>query len=180
MSRIADAGFTGFMLREADRAPQENLQALELALKRFAFVVLHHRSRLPDGDIPLPHALHVSRGQTTKVRPFGWSCHTKEELDKAFQCGASYALLSPVFRPTSKPYDTRDPLGIERFIALAGDRPVLALGGINGERYRALRAAGAYGAAVLGDLSGLHDDDSARQKLARYDSLCAKGNKSGS
>ncbi|TNE88019.1 MAG: hypothetical protein EP330_16730 [Deltaproteobacteria bacterium] len=77
--------------------------------------------------------------------PFGVSCHDADELRLAFARGAAYALLSPVFPPTSKPEDTRDTLGIRGFRALAGDRPVYALGGLTDKT-----AFPCHGVAVLG------------------------------
>jgi thiamine monophosphate synthase len=83
----------------------------------------------------------------------GVSCHEAAEVDAAFGAGATYALLSPVWRPASKPDDRREPLGPERFLAIARERPVLALGGVTPERHAWLRARGAWGSAVLGGLA---------------------------
>lgn len=82
--------------------------------------------------------------------PHGRSCHDGPALDRAFAEGASYALLSPVFAPGSKPDDPRPTLGIDGFLALAAGRPVAALGGIDDDRAEALRARGAWGAAGIG------------------------------
>jgi thiamine monophosphate synthase len=73
------------------------------------------------------------------------SCHDADELRLAFARGASYALLSPVFPPTSKPTDTRETLGTRRFRDLAADHPVYALGGITADT-----AFPCFGVAVLG------------------------------
>jgi thiamine-phosphate pyrophosphorylase len=59
------------------------------------------------------------------------SVHNEEEASLAK--GASFALLSPVFSPGSKPADTRPPLGPQGFCSLAQSLPcpAWALGGIS-------------------------------------------------
>jgi thiamine monophosphate synthase len=85
-----------------------------------------------------------------EARLIGYSCHSAAELERAFLWGASYALLSPIFKPTSKASDERAPLGISAMRHLASERPVLALGGINADRFREVVRVGGYGGAVLG------------------------------
>lgn len=86
----------------------------------------------------------------------GASCHDLGELQAAADARCDYAVLSPVYAPTSKPGDARPPLGLEGFAALARAVPVpiLALGGVTPERCPALIAAGAAGIAALGGLFG--------------------------
>ena len=50
--------------------------------------------------------------------------------------------------------DTYDVLrsGLPNFLAIAKDRPVLALGGINPDNYAAVLAAGVYGVAIMGSI----------------------------
>lgn len=68
------------------------------------------------------------------------------------QAGADLALVSPVFPPGSKPDDTRPPLGVAGFHALAATLPypAFALGGIDPWSARGLR-----GAAGLAAISGV-------------------------
>lgn len=97
--------------------------------------------------------LHLTaRGEPVSGRAFGQSCHDPGELDRAFDSGARYALLSPVFRPTSKPDDDREPIGVERLVRWAAGRAVYALGGVDPSRATALAGAGAHGMAVLGGI----------------------------
>lgn len=72
---------------------------------------------------------------------------------------ADYVTCSPVFAPTSKPHDTRPPLGFAGLAAgVARARvPVLALGGIDETHGRACRRAGAHGVAVISSLFAAHD-----------------------
>lgn len=96
--------------------------------------------------------------------PFGVSCHTAADVDRAFDGGALYVTLSPVW-PTSKPGDDRHGLGPDRFLEIAAGRPVLALGGVTPPRWHALRARGAHGAAVM---SGLFADDDPAAVMRAY------------
>lgn len=109
------------------------------------------------------YGLHLPSQAPPTGHRHGRSCHDANELDRAFDQGAAYGFLSPVHRPTSKPSDSREPLGVDRFIALSAGRPVIALGGIDPARAHALREAGAHGVAVLGDLF-----DRAPAELAAY------------
>ena len=58
--------------------------------------------------------------------------------------GADLALVSPVFRPGSKPNDTRAPLGVEGFerLARALPCPAFALGGVDMTNAGSMKAAG--------------------------------------
>lgn len=96
-------------------------------------------------DRPPMDFLHIRAREARPQRPFGVSCHDEAELDAAFASGAAYALLSPVFRPTSKPGDKRVPLGSARFTAIADGRRVYALGGITEQT-----AFSTWGVATLG------------------------------
>jgi len=112
--------------------------------------------------------LHLAAGALPpRNRPFGQSCHTAEALDRAFASGAAYAVLSPVFRPTSKPDDRRPALGVDRFVAWADGRPVWALGGITPERARVIREAGGRGVAVLGGIFAQPDPAAAAKMVPK-------------
>ncbi|MCO4747902.1 MAG: thiamine phosphate synthase [Proteobacteria bacterium] len=104
---------------------------------------VHVHSRC--ADRPEADYLHIRGSEATPGRTFGVSCHSTADLDTAFARGAAYALLSPVFAPTSKPDDRRTPLGRQPFLDGAADRPVYALGGIT-----TATAFAAYGLAVSG------------------------------
>jgi len=123
-----------------------------------------------------PEGLHLTAaGVAPPGRRFGQSCHDRAELDRAFAAGARYALLSPVFRPTSKPDDEREPLGIERFVAWAAGRPVFALGGVTPDRAASLSAAGAHGVAVLGAIFGERDPRAGAKMVTRLVARCSGG-----
>lgn len=62
----------------------------------------------------------------------GISRHAQDALDDADIGLADYATISPIYRPTSKPGDTREPLGIPGLQACLrrSVRPLVALGGM--------------------------------------------------
>ena len=76
--------------------------------------------------------------------------------------GADYVIAGTVFPSASKPASTR-PLGVAglRAIVQAVDRPVLAIGGIHGERIGEVAAAGAAGFAAIGLFMASHPDPEA-------------------
>jgi len=83
----------------------------------------------------------------------GRSCHSVAEVEAAAAAGADYATLSPIFPTASKP-GYGPALGVETLAAVAAQSavPLLALGGLSADRLGACRAAGAKGAAVMGEV----------------------------
>lgn len=145
---LAEAGLVELVLREPHVSPDRLAVLCEAAAAQGLQVWVHDRHPAARAR---PEGLHLKADTPPPVgRQFGQSCHDPTELDRAFGAGATYALLSPVFRPTSKPDDRRPALGIDRFVAWAAGRPVYALGGITPDRAGPLRVAGAPGMAVLG------------------------------
>ena len=82
------------------------------------------------------------------VRLLGASCHTADELARAADLGADYAVLGPL-RPTPTHPDAT-PIGWDGFAALvAGARlPVYALGGLTRDDLDAAIDRGAHGVAL--------------------------------
>ena len=81
------------------------------------------------------------------------SVHNEEELRLAERVGADLVFVSPVFPTASHPQG--EALGPEAFAALVRttDLPVIALGGMNAERARALADTGMHGWAAIGALT---------------------------
>jgi thiamine-phosphate pyrophosphorylase len=150
------AGLPAVLLREDDADWASDLAAAGFAPGR---VIVHARVpgartlcerqgwglHLPDVD--LPARIVALRPQVTGL--LGASTHSVEAARAALAAGADYAFLSPIWRPGSKPDDTRLTLGPGVFGELRG-LPVLALGGVTPEREREARAAGAWGGAGMG------------------------------
>lgn len=153
---LGAAGLEVVVIREPDLPYGALDEVLDAAVAAIPTVVVHDRN---------PHARELCRERGLTVHltagtpppdglAFAASTHDPAEVDAALAAGARYALLSPVWAPLSKPTDHRRPLGPDRYLEIAGERPVYALGGITAARYGALVERGAPGAAVLAAVAG--------------------------
>jgi thiamine-phosphate pyrophosphorylase len=99
----------------------------------------------------------------------GVSTHTLEELDRALTFAPDYIALGPIF-PTILKAMPFGPQGLERigeWRRLIGERPLVAIGGLNPERARQCLAAAADSVAVVTDITLNADPEArARQWLA--------------
>ena len=116
--------------------PQDYLQTLELSMTRFDGY--HADSRMlktlqqrPDGKL------------------FSASCHNEDELLKAMQLDADFAVLSPVQKTASHP--EMDAMGWEKFASLLEvcPMPVYALGGVSEKDIQTAWSHGAQGVAAI-------------------------------
>jgi thiamine-phosphate pyrophosphorylase len=114
---------------------------------------------LPETSLPLTAARRLL-GERALI---GVSCHDARGLESAQAGGANFACLSPVFESPGK----GTPLGLRRFAALTRvtSLPVLALGGVQAQHARSLRAAGAVGLAVVSAVFGSPDPAAAVSAL---------------
>lgn len=168
---LGEAGLPALLIREPDAPAREIAALAEEAARWIPFVVLHERCA---GARSTGLPLHFRAGgpDPRPDVPFGISCHGGEAVDRALAAGASWAFLSPVWSPRSKPDDPRPTLGLDGYRAIAAGRPVLALGGVDAGRLAALRRAGGYGGAVMGAVFGgdpLHGARVVRELLAVFD-----------
>lgn len=91
--------------------------------------------------------------QTYTCRPdvewFSVSCHTVQDLQKAEQLNADFAVLSPVQHTKSHP--DAEPLGWESFASMLQqvNIPVFALGGVNASDIEKAQHSGAQGVAGI-------------------------------
>lgn len=144
---LGAAGVRGVILRER---PDADLRRAVAAARDARFTAVFAHARHPDAARCGADGVHLPDDGRPPVTPvWGRSTHSPSEARAAVDAGAALALLSPIWPPTSKPGDRRDALGIAGLLA-AGPGPILALGGVTPARWRELRDAGAYGAAVLG------------------------------
>ncbi|MBY6068291.1 thiamine phosphate synthase [Leisingera aquaemixtae] len=96
---------------------------------------------------------------------FGLSTHDEAELDRALSLGPEYVALGPVY-PTLLKKMKWGPQGLERVTRwkqMAGDVPLVAIGGLTPERLPGVFAAGADSAAVVTDIQ-IADDPEARTR----------------
>lgn len=168
---LADAGLPGLILREPHLDGAALAALAERASAGIPWVALHDRNPAARG-LPWPLHLPATADRSGLRQLFGVSCHDGAALDAAFHDGASWATLSPVWSPTSKPEDTRPTWGLDRFLRVARGRPVLALGGVDPARAQQAWARGATGVAVLGGIFGAASpEEAARRAVAVLEGL---------
>jgi len=93
----------------------------------------------------------------------GVSTHSLQELERALAFDPDYVALGPIF-PTILKAMPFEPQGLERigeWKKLIGDRPLVAIGGLNIERAEQCLAHGADSVAVVTDIT-LNADPEAR------------------
>lgn len=161
----AAGGAEAVLVRELDLAPQVRA-ALVARLAAGSLQVLSARRWVP-GAV----GVHLTRAQTgLDARPAPWhgrSCHDDGEVRRAVGGGAAYLTVSPVATTPSKPGygPALGPAGVGRAVRLAGDVPVLALGGVTPQNAAAFRDAGAHGVAVMGALMTAADPERVTRRL---------------
>lgn len=103
----------------------------------------------------LPVGLHYASDAAPAVRtvPFSVSAHSSAAVQRALAKGATWGLLSPIWRSPSKLGDRRPPLGL----SVLRTPGAVALGGVSTERVGRCRAAGARGVAGMGGIFGARD-----------------------
>jgi thiamine-phosphate diphosphorylase len=107
---------------------------------------------VPSAGVQLGHGgLPVDAARA--LNPLWWigrSVHDLAEAEAARTEGADYLVVGPVFATASHP--GRPELGLQalkKIVAVAGELPVIAIGGISAERVEAVRGSGAYGVAAI-------------------------------
>jgi len=104
----------------------------------------------------------------------GASVHTLEEARVAASEGAAWLVAGHVFSTTSHPGEEGRGLPFVRALAQAVSIPVVAIGGIRPEHCRVLRAAAAYGLAVIrGIWDATNAERAASDYLSAYDDAAA-------
>ncbi|MFQ5777316.1 MAG: thiamine phosphate synthase [Terriglobia bacterium] len=167
IERAIEAGVELIQVRERDLETRSLLSLVEGAAERAegrpsrllvndrldvaltAGVGLH----LPTHGLPVAE---VRQGYPTLL--IGASCHSQEELRRAEEGGADFAVFGPVYEtPSKEPFGP--PLGVEKLALAVGavGIPVLALGGITVENAVACLQAGAAGLAGISLFQGAAD-----------------------
>ncbi len=114
---------------------------------------------LGQGDLPVSEARRLL-GEAAVI---GVSTHDDAQVREALRQPASYLATGPVFdtRTKNTGYAAGGVDGVRRAVSAAGDRPVVAIGGITLATAPAVLDAGAAAVAVIADLLAT-DDPSAR------------------
>ncbi|THV28687.1 thiamine phosphate synthase [Glycomyces paridis] len=96
----------------------------------------------------------------------GGTCREPEAARAARRAGATYLGVGPVWGTATKT-GLPEPIGLDGLAAVcaAVDLPVIAIGGIDAERARRCREAGAYGVAVVSAVAAASDPGAATAEL---------------
>ncbi len=113
-----------------------------------------HGVHLGAGDLPVDVARRLLGPQAY----IGATTRTLADIRRAQAQGADHVGLGPIFSTTTKAVD-HAPLGLEVFaeIARASPLPVVGIAGITLQTIGQVARAGAWGAAVVGDLLRAED-----------------------
>lgn len=122
-----------------------------------------HGVHLGQEDLP-PHALPPEVRRQLLV---GFSTHSAEQVRKARDEAVDYLGFGPVFATTSKEqsYSPRGLEALREAAELAGELPVVAIGGVGAGRCTEVIAAGATAACVLSAVADAPDPDAATRSL---------------
>jgi len=176
VAALIEGGVSALILREKDLAPRA-LHELALPLCRMchagkvAFIVNGSlavaRSCGADG-LHLGGEVPVAAMRTRWPQPklLGVSAHCREDLVRAADAGADYALLAPIYPPNSKisARPALGPVAIEDWHELL---PLIALGGVTPARMADCLRAGAIGVAAIGALFAAEDPAAAAAAFRR-------------
>lgn len=100
----------------------------------------------------------------------GSTCRIADHARRALDEGADYVAVSPLFQSTAEP--DREPIGWDVLHESAEILPVIAAGGIDGDRVPQVIAAGAYGVAVAGAVANAADPGEAAAEIVRAVRAC--------
>lgn len=179
VAAAVDAGAPAVLFRDKDlghegrRSLGEQLAAVVGHAGASLFVASDHdlaRHLGADGVHLAVHDPHPGDRATGML--VGRSCHHDTEVETAVREATDLLLVSPVAPTASKPGygPALGPDGVRHLVALAGDLPVLALGGVTPENASAWRDGGAHGLAVMGGVMSAPDPaDAVRRFLDTWE-----------
>ena len=162
---LAAGGATLIQLRDKDASPRDfydqAVAAIRVARSKNVRVIINDRVdialcagadgvHLGQDDMPTAAA----RGVLGTNAIIGYSTHNVDQVMEAKELSIDYLAIGPVFETSTKA-DPDPAIGLEGLNAmreLAGDVPVVAIGGINADNIGVVLAAGANSAAIIGCL----------------------------
>jgi thiamine-phosphate pyrophosphorylase len=175
--RMIEGGATFIQLRDKDVAPREFHKAaaevIEIARPRGVRIIINDRVDIAlvlkaDGvhlgqeDMP-PEAARSILGDRAII---GFSTHSLEQVRAALKLPIDYVAFGPIF-PTRTKTNADGVVGLEglrQVRHIAGNLPLVAIGGITGENVRSVIDAGANLAAVIGAIVSDPDGITSRMK----------------
>lgn len=126
---------------------------------------------------PRADGLHLGQEDLAPFRPghfrvrdglLGISTHDPQELARALVEEPDYIGIGPCFATETKGYaQGRTDEELRELVALAGDLPVFAIGGITAERLPRLRACGVTRIAVSSAILGAQDPEAESRRLKK-------------
>ncbi|MBW2420713.1 MAG: thiamine phosphate synthase [Deltaproteobacteria bacterium] len=133
----------------------------DLALASDADAVHLGQEDLPPERIPSEARQRLAVGRST---------HDLEQARKAADEPIDYVAFGPLFGTRSKdsPYAARGIEALRAVVDAVQPKPVIAIGGINGDNLAEVLRAGAAGAAVISAAAGAADAEAAVRELARH------------
>lgn len=167
VEQLVDGGATLIQLREKHLPPIEFLHEAEaaqaVALRHSVTLIINDRLdiamavgaggiHLGQDDLPI----EAARRLTHDSMVMGFSTHTLQQLEAAVQMPVDYVAFGPVFTTRSK--QDHDPtVGLDQLRAaktIAGELPLVAIGGITAADARAVLEAGADSVAIISAVVG--------------------------
>jgi thiamine-phosphate pyrophosphorylase len=167
VQRLIDGGATFVQLREKHLPPLDFLRETEAASKvagdnrvtliindrvDIAMAISAHGVHLGQDDMPVEAARRLVQDDTF----IGFSTHTQQQMETAVRLPIDYVAFGPVFTTGTK-QDHAPPVGLEQLRVvrnIAGDLPLVAIGGITAANVRAVLDAGADSVAVIASAVG--------------------------
>jgi thiamine-phosphate pyrophosphorylase len=162
VKRLIAGGATFVQIRDKDLSPSEFYleakAALDEARQNRLRVIINDRVdivaaldadgvHLGQGDLP-PQAARKLLGEAAII---GFSTHNVEQAREAISLPINYLAIGPIFATRTK-RDTEPVVGLEairEIRQIAGDLPIVAIGGITGENASEALDAGADSVAVI-------------------------------
>ncbi|MEP6787981.1 MAG: thiamine phosphate synthase [Acidobacteriota bacterium] len=178
VEKLIAGGVRLIQLREKHASPREFYdsakQVLELAHKSGVRIMINDRVDIAlalraggvhvgQDDMP-PEKAREILGEDAII---GFSTHTLEQVSAALELPIDYIAIGPIFATQTK--EKPDPLvglnGLREARHIAGNMPLVAIGGINADNLLSVFDAGATSAAMIGSIVS---DPSAISERMRY------------